>query len=234
MPRSPYQSARYLRRFTDLTALFDILVRHRVTLLDPQSWDDKNDAYFMDAYRKASDWKTIRVLCLTQAEESYHHWRAFASGPAGVCIRFKRDPLLQAAERMTGVRHGPVVYVKLAEMRTKQASRDVLPFRKRIGFKSESEYRIIYASGVVLDEPVHIPVQLDWIDRITLSPWLPHALRDSVQDAICRIDGCERIDLVRSTLIGNDEWREAGDRLAARPPKPAWQERSGGGSKNRS
>jgi hypothetical protein len=34
----------YLRRYTDLTALIYLLHQRKITLLDPSSWDDKNDS----------------------------------------------------------------------------------------------------------------------------------------------------------------------------------------------
>ncbi len=40
----------YLRRFTDLTALMYLLHERKITLLDPASWDDKNDSHYFTLY----------------------------------------------------------------------------------------------------------------------------------------------------------------------------------------
>ena len=40
-----------LRRYTQLPGLFYMLSEKKVTLLDPSSWDDKNDSYFLELYK---------------------------------------------------------------------------------------------------------------------------------------------------------------------------------------
>jgi hypothetical protein len=40
---------RFLRRYTDLTALLYLLNTKRITLLDSSSWDDKNDSRYKDS-----------------------------------------------------------------------------------------------------------------------------------------------------------------------------------------
>jgi hypothetical protein len=40
----------YLRRYTDLTALIYLLHKRKITLLDPASWDDKNDSFYLSKY----------------------------------------------------------------------------------------------------------------------------------------------------------------------------------------
>jgi len=37
----------YLRRYTNIPALLYLLRERKITLLDPASWDDKNDFYFL-------------------------------------------------------------------------------------------------------------------------------------------------------------------------------------------
>ena len=43
---------KYLRRYTDLPAVFYLLRQRKLTLLDPASWNDKNDSYFLELYRE--------------------------------------------------------------------------------------------------------------------------------------------------------------------------------------
>lgn len=80
-------------RYTDLTALIDILSKKRMVLLDPSSWDDKNDVYFMKSYQEKKKINTLLALCFTTKYETYHHWSVFAPNNSGVCIRYKRDAL---------------------------------------------------------------------------------------------------------------------------------------------
>ena len=45
-------SGKFLRRYTDLTSLFYLLSTQTLTLLDPQKWEDKNDSFYLDLYKK--------------------------------------------------------------------------------------------------------------------------------------------------------------------------------------
>ena len=61
-----------------------------------------------------------------------------------------------------------------------------------------------------------IPIPLSCITRITLSPWVHESLTKHIKNVLIGIDGCEKIEIVRSTLIGNDEWKAIGGRLRRR------------------
>ena len=136
----------YLRRYTNIPALICLLREQRITLLDPETWDDKNDSHFLKLYQEKNGFQSVLALCFTRTSETYRHWRVFANGSSGVCVTFKRDQLLHAVGKQTGIRCGIVKYLTLAAMRrTKLAVRD-LPFWKRYPFEHEREFRIIYES----------------------------------------------------------------------------------------
>ena len=40
-----------LRRYTNLASALHILQNRCLTLLSPETWDDRNDAYFMSEYK---------------------------------------------------------------------------------------------------------------------------------------------------------------------------------------
>jgi hypothetical protein len=85
--------AQFLRRYTNLPALIHLLTKRKITLLDPESWDDKNDSRFLTLYGKKNSLKTVLALCFAKSRETYHRWRVFADGPSGVCVRFDRKRL---------------------------------------------------------------------------------------------------------------------------------------------
>jgi hypothetical protein len=85
-----------LSRYTDLPALLYLLDKKKITLLDPKSWDDSNDSYYLSQYKEKKKLKSVLALCFSQTAETYHHWRVFSSGPSGVCIVFDREQLLGA------------------------------------------------------------------------------------------------------------------------------------------
>jgi hypothetical protein len=82
-----------IRRYTELPFLLDFLRTREIALLSPSSWDDKNDAHYLDAYAKAkAEAKSaspgaVRALCMTEASETYHHWKVFSSGSSGMSSR---------------------------------------------------------------------------------------------------------------------------------------------------
>jgi hypothetical protein len=209
----------HLRRYTDIPALIYLLREKKITLLDPETWDDKNDSYFLRLYREKKNLGSVLALCFTQVTETYHHWRVFANGSSGVCISFRRKQLLEALRRQPGLRSEPVKYVKLNDMRKKRLHMEKLPFLKRYPFEHESEFRIIYESRDDL-RAFDVPVPLSCIERITLSPWLHSSLSDHVKKILWAISGCRDLEIARSTLISNEEWKSFGESsIYGKPPK---------------
>lgn len=204
-------SSKNLRRYTDLPALIYLLTERKITLLDPQSWDDSNDSHYLVLYREKKNLKSVLAVCFTQADETYHHWRVFAPGSGGVCIKFIRSKLLKAVKEQSDLRTGPVRYLKLAEIRVETLRVRDLPFRKRYAFEHEDEFRMIYESRTKRVPKLDIDIPLSSIDRITLSPWIHPDLSDHVKTRIRSIQGCSGLSIVRSTLIGNEEWKNLGE-----------------------
>jgi hypothetical protein len=204
----------FLRRYTDLPALLHLLSSRQITLLDPKTWDDRNDAFFMSQYIERKALKSILALCFSQVAETYHHWRVFSNGPAGVCIVFDRAALLSAFNRRIGITTKTVEYLTLKEARKHLFELQSLPFLKRSGFKPEGEFRVVFESPI--DELTHldVPIELSCIRSVSLSPWLHASLSESAIKAIRAIDGCSKLKVSRSTLISNEQWKEFGRNAA--------------------
>lgn len=201
----------YLRRYTDLPALLNLLETSSLTLLSPQSWDDANDRHFLEVYRKRRNLASVLALCFTtENAETYHHWRVFSQGSSGVCITFDRAKLLQALGRRHTLLSGNVRYRTLVSLADGNLRVRDLPFVKRIGFKPENEFRILYESATEALPALDIPVTRDVITHISLSPWLHPDLRDATVKAI-RSAGSGRIPVSRSTLTSNQQWKEFGE-----------------------
>jgi hypothetical protein len=196
-------------RYTNLTATIHMLRTKNVTLLNPGTWDDTNDSYFMSEYKRLKNAKSVLALCFAESEESYHHWRVFASGGDGVRIEFDKQDLLKALTGDGNVRAEPVKYTKMEDLQRKTAiASDDLPFLKRWPYLDEREFRVVYTN---LSEAVaykNYPISLGSIRRITLSPWMPKALTDSVKGTLRAIDGCSKLKVFQSTLVANDVWKK--------------------------
>jgi hypothetical protein len=202
---------KFLRRYTNLPALLYLLRERKITLLDPISWDDKNDSYFLTLYREKKQLKSVLALCFTPAFETYHHWRVFAEGSSGVCITFDHEKLLNAVKKQSGVTTRSVRYLTLNDIRDVNVKTGNLPFLKRSPYGDEREFRIIYESAVETHDALNIEIPLACIERITLSPWIPSVLSDHVKSTIKEIDGCQSLKVFRSTLISNERWKALGD-----------------------
>ena len=203
----------YLRRYTDLTALINILSLQKITLLDPKTWDDRNDSFFMSLYKERKNLNTLLALCFSQTGETYHHWRVFSNGPAGVCIVFDKTALLESINKINKgtFRTEPIEYLMLKDAKSRKLTTNDLPFIKRIGFKPEKEFRIIYESTSDELPTLDIPISLSSIRSISLSPWMHHSLSKSIAASIRAIKDCSKIKVSRSTLISNEQWKALGE-----------------------
>ncbi|HRN87406.1 DUF2971 domain-containing protein [Hyphomicrobium sp.] len=196
-----------LRRYTSLVAAIQILRQRRLTLLNPELWDDRNDIYSIRKYMEAVQARSILALCFAQQFETYHHWRVFSQGMDGVCLEFDRERLLAAFEGNPQIRYGSVEYYELRKLREAPLTVEELPFIKRFPYQDEKEFRIVYVDTEQLLSFKDFEIDLGAIRRINLSPWMPGALSDSVKETIRSIPGCENIRLNRSTLVENEQWK---------------------------
>lgn len=202
------------RRYTNLASLLDTLRNHRLTLLSPESWDDRNDAFFMAEYKRLKKLKTLLALCLAVREETYHHWQVFSHGADGVCIEFD-EAKLTTAFNAVDVRHGLITYELLKNVqRMDDVDPEQLPFMKRWPYGDEREYRVVFTDELAERASFHVPIQLDAIRRITLSPWLHPALVPALRDTIKELKGCAGLSVHRSTLIDNDQWKKLTGRVS--------------------
>src|SRR6266404_8446488 len=124
-------SSIYLRRYTNLPALIHLLREQKLTLLDPTSWDDQNDSYYLALYRERKKLQSVLALCFSEARETYHHWRVFSDGSSGVCIRFSRSELLKIVRPHSGIQARAVNYRTLKELKAQRLAVKDLPFLKR-------------------------------------------------------------------------------------------------------
>lgn len=197
----------YLKRYTDLPFLLDYLRTKELVLLSPKTWDDKNDSHYLESYAKAYGFAATYALCLTEASETYHHWKVFTSGSSGVCIEFKKDALIKCAQKISGLRAESVQYRTIRELRTERPTQEQLPFLKRHAFSDELEFRLFVAS----DEPTnnlfrfHVPASA--VNYVVLSPWIPATVADKVKDTLREVVGCKTLKVKRSSLVDNEGWK---------------------------
>ncbi len=199
-----------LNRFTSLPFLLDLLGQRSISLLSTKTWDDRNDAYFIEQYRERRRLALVAVVCFSTGPERFHHWKVFSNGTSGVCIEFDKSKLLRAFRGVEGILKGSVNYSSLKDLQKDAPEINQWPFLKRIQFKDEREFRIIYESaGKRVQSAVSFPIDLSCINKITLSPWLPSEVAESVKAVIRNIRGCSSLEINHSTLINNPRWRSS-------------------------
>lgn len=199
-------SGNVLRRYTDLASLLDILQRKAITLLSPKTWDDRNDRLMMETYAKHKKLKTLLALCLSNKPETYHHWKVFTDKSNGVCIHFHKE-LLIAAMKRADVKVRRVDYLAFGDLDPEEIPISRLPYLKRLGFNDEGEIRAVYESRLAEDELKKVSIRFNVIQKITLNPWMPQPLVDSIEEVIDGITAEAKIAVTRSSLIDSRTWR---------------------------
>lgn len=177
--------------------------------MNPSAWDDKNDSHFVQAYRDRRGFGSVLALCLTAAQQTYHHWKVFTHGSSGACIYFKPNAL-QSWINEKGVLEGrEVVYRTLPQIQNSTLLLEDLPFLKRKAYEHEDEYRLLYCTEKKSVAIKSFDMPLDIIELIVLNPWLPTSTAAAIQEVIRRIDGCEKLEVKRATIVKNDKWQRA-------------------------
>jgi len=199
-----------------LPVLLDILYQKSLTLLDPQSWDDKNDSYFIELYKKAFHFESVLALCFVESSEKYHHWKIFSGSSCGVCVEFNKEKLLNNFNNSKGFRTGYVNYKTIREMEINNLDIHLLPFIKRVAFKDDNEFRILYESESAKVLYKIVSINLDCISKIIINPWISKLAYNSVRAVIKMIDGCIDIPITNTRLTNNDQWKKLGNKMLNR------------------
>lgn len=207
----PFTLDAVLNRYTSLPFLLDILSKHRITLLSPEAWEDRNDAYYLERYRDEKQLRTILALCFSMRPETFHQWRVFSHGSSGVCIEFDRNRLLRSVRGMDGFRSEQVTYLPIKRVQRQKPDMKTWPFLKRMPYKDEAEFRILFESRTESVRSKCVDIDLSAVRKVTLSPWLPDSVVETVRDIIRGMDGCSRLSINRSSLVDNAGWRKAID-----------------------
>jgi hypothetical protein len=194
-----------LKRYTSLPVLLDLLKRKRLVLLDPASWEDKNDSAILLEYKKRRKVDQVYALCFSQGDETIHHWKTFADGISGCCIEFDGKKLTEVLGKHPDLRYGPVVYRKIGYLANHSIKVDRIPFTKRWPYRCEEEYRVIW-EGSSDNGCYEVEIDLRAITRITISQKMPAPVYNTIREYLREEfrDPDKRIS--RSTLYENRVW----------------------------
>jgi len=200
-----------LNRYTSLPVLLDVLRNRHITLLSPDSWEDRNDAHYLERYQTELKLQSLLAICFSERQETFHQWRVFSSGSSGLCIEFDKASLIKCVVGKPGFRAQKVDYRWIEELKTVRPDRSTWPFLKRKPFQDEEEFRIIFESTAERLTHRSIPIDLSCIRLVTLSPWLPSPLVPAVIAAIKAIPDCTSLRVQASSILENTDWKKAID-----------------------
>lgn len=93
------------------------------------------------------------------------------------------------------------------------SSADELPFLKRKQYRDEKEFRIIYKNKNKEHKVKYLTIDLQSIERITLSPWIPLSVSKTVIKVICNIDGCKLIKLLKTGMVDHKVWKNIAENI---------------------
>ena len=197
-----------LRRYTELPFLIDYLRTQELALLNPTSWDDRNDSYYIEQYMASHALQRAYALCLAESAETYHHWRVFSNGSGGICIEFEKEKFVENALKVPDLKARSVQYRTIKQLRETAPIQDELPFLKRYAFIHEKEFRLFLGAEKHSSEVFRLSMPFTTIDRIILSPWLTNSVADNVKKTLKAIAGCSAIEIYKSTLVENEDWKK--------------------------
>ncbi len=198
------------RRYTNLAALIHMLSTKTITLLNPATWEDRNNSYFMAEYKRRIKAKTVLAACFAETKETFHHWKVFSGGSDGVCVVFRKTELLEELDKNPKVLMSEIDYKSIDQLKLDQVIiTSKLPFTKRLAYEDEREYRVVYSDSLKEIQYKSFEIKLNWIDRVIFSPWFSEKLQKTVGRTLRTIEGCGKIELKRSTIIDNETWKKA-------------------------
>lgn len=201
----------FLRRYTDVLSVIDIVRERRITLLSPHAWPDRNDALGLELYRKITGSVAVYACCLTDSVETSHHWQIFSNHSHGVCVVFDKDRLTSAFDR-ADVKHGPMQYRSLTYLRESD-NLDIssLPFLKRDTFQAEKEYRAVSTNTLGLLAPVsiHVPIPIECVSKIIIGPTVPRPLGIMLKAVMREQSSSYELPVTFSALWNNKSWNDA-------------------------
>lgn len=194
-----------LNRYTTLPVLLDLLKRKKLVLLDPASWEDRNDSGVLLEYKRRMKVPRLFALCFSYGDETIHQWKAFADGISGCCIEFHAQKLIAEFEKVDGLKHGLVRYRKVHEVEDEAIEVEKMPFTKRWPYRCEDEFRIIW-EGERKDAFFEIPIDLKLIRKITINQRMPPQIYNTIRDHLREVFADPDKRISHSTLYENARW----------------------------
>jgi hypothetical protein len=155
---------KYLRHYTRLPYLLQILETKQLKLGDSKNFKDNIDKKWTEVYKDRSKNPELYVLCFTWETELIHHWNTYAKDTFGCCITFDGTALIEAAKEQ-GIKSGFIYYKKNIPCKSIHDGipEEEIPFTKAWPYRCEYEYRFTSVCKEFM------AIDLAWVKQITAS-----------------------------------------------------------------
>lgn len=196
--------------------LLDLIKNHRLPLINPSEWEDKNDIFASKLSCK--DDEIIGICCFTLSKSnSIYRWSKMA--PNNLCVRveFGIDEIKAILPRNITMKE--VQYKSIDELKAKtlKSIKDCA-FIKSIPFKQEKEIRMVTNQSVadenknakIVDYLSDLPS--DVIKNIRLSPFLDQKIFRLVKELLHKYlvaNSWENVKISQSRILDREKWKNA-------------------------
>jgi len=194
-----------ITRYTTLPVLLDLLKQKHLVMLDPRTWEDKNDSRIIEEYKRRKGLSKLFALCFSRGDETIHHWKTYAEGIGGCLIEFDGHQLVESIKEIEGVRFDSVRYKFLREVEKKKIKVDDIPFTKRWQYRCEEEWRMIW-EGNSEAAFYKVPIDLRIINKITISQKMPRPVYATIKALLRSSFSDPDKKIHSSTLFENERW----------------------------
>lgn len=196
--------------------LLDLIKNHRLPLINPSEWEDKNDIFASKLSCK--DDEIIGICCFTLSKSnSIYRWSKMA--PNNLCVRveFGIDEIKAILPRNITMKE--VQYKSIDELKAKtlKSIKDCA-FIKSIPFKQEKEIRMVTNQSVT-DENKNAKIvnylsglPSDVIKNIRLSPFLDQKIFRLVKELLHKYlvaNSWENVKISQSCILDREKWKNA-------------------------
>jgi len=200
---------KFIHRYMDLPELIYCLQNNVVILGNPLNWDDKNDYFLIGQYVEHHSLNNLFVSCFTTFCDAYHFWKIYASSATGICVTYDTTKIIDAINndsQSKEFRFDKVKYESMSDLSKREVPIEDYPFIKRVAYKSEEEYRLIFSSKNAI--PYRTIKVNDAISKIVLSPKIRDIYSNEYIKLICSNKNIQESQIHKSTILESDRWKQ--------------------------
>lgn len=136
-----------------------------------------------------------------------------------MCIHFRRAGF-KTAMQAANVKVNKMTYLKLGQLEVGTFPVEEPPFLKRIALEDEGEIRAVYENKAREQELKQVDIDFSIIEKVTLNPWMPKSVADSVRTTIESLRKAADFTVTQSSLVARRCARLAGLRRTIRQARP--------------